>query len=73
MRQDLALDLSPNAAPAPEGLSYVGLITPPRVLTLEENFPLVEEHIEDSRTQHKSMEDGKEYKTSHGAVNGGLA
>ncbi|GFR77225.1 mitochondrial fission factor-like [Elysia marginata] len=72
MRQGLALDLSPNAAPAPEGLSYVGLITPPRVLTLDENFPLVEEPQEDSEAQHQAMEDGKENIAKQDAVKGGL-
>lgn len=72
MRQDLALDLSPNAAPSPEGLSYVGLITPPRVLTLDETFPSVEEHQEDSKTQQQSTEMGEGIVATHGAVNGGL-
>ncbi|RUS87474.1 hypothetical protein EGW08_004728 [Elysia chlorotica] len=73
MRQDLALDFSPNAAAAPEGLSYVGLITPPRVLTLDEAFPQVEENQDVGRTQqHKPMEYGKESVANQRAVNGGL-
>ena len=73
MRQGLALDFAPNAGPAPEGLSYVGLITPPRVLTLDENFPSVEEQQEDTKAQQQTMEGGKENTASHAAANGGLA
>ncbi|XP_041361059.1 uncharacterized protein LOC121377217 isoform X2 [Gigantopelta aegis] len=36
------LDFS-NVGPSSDSMSYVGLITPPRTLTLEERFPIVEE------------------------------
>ncbi|CAL1536474.1 unnamed protein product [Lymnaea stagnalis] len=42
MRQDLELDLPANVHKISD-MSYVGLITPPRTLTLEERFPIVEE------------------------------
>ncbi|XP_059176165.1 mitochondrial fission factor homolog B-like isoform X1 [Physella acuta] len=41
LKQDLDLDLPSNAHL--HDMSYVGLITPPRTLTLEERFPVVEE------------------------------
>ncbi|GFO11480.1 mitochondrial fission factor-like [Plakobranchus ocellatus] len=72
MRQDLALDLSPNAAPAPEGLSYVGLITPPRVLTLEETFPSVDEKQEEEKTKDPILDSERDSNARHGAANGGL-
>ncbi|CAG5126767.1 unnamed protein product [Candidula unifasciata] len=44
LKQDLILDLPGNSPAASESLSsYIGMITPPRTLTLEERFPVVEE------------------------------
>ncbi|KAH9492541.1 hypothetical protein Btru_025766 [Bulinus truncatus] len=41
LRQDLDLDLPADGHKISD-MSYVGLITPPRILTLEERFPIVE-------------------------------
>lgn len=43
MRSDLSLDLKADAPPPAESMAYVGLLTPPRTLTMDETFPVVDE------------------------------
>ncbi|BFZ11073.1 hypothetical protein BsWGS_14113 [Bradybaena similaris] len=50
--------------------SYVGLITPPRTLTLEERFPVVEETDDHKMMAARGNMAGRETKISNGHING---
>lgn len=43
LKQDLSLDFPGASQASTDSSSHVELITPPRTLTLEERFPVVEE------------------------------
>lgn len=51
-RQELYMD-TPSAQMSTESLSYVGLMTPPHTLTLEERFPHIED-IDEAKQYDKS-------------------
>ncbi|XP_005112593.2 uncharacterized protein LOC101860941 [Aplysia californica] len=72
MRQDLTLDVGPSSQVSSESLSYVGLMTPPRVLTLEETFPSVEEMEERGGEVVGSAGDALRMAALNGQVGGPL-
>ncbi|BFZ11074.1 hypothetical protein BsWGS_14114 [Bradybaena similaris] len=71
LKQDFIMDHSVNSSAASESLSsYVGLITPPRTLTLEERFPVVEETDDHKMMAARGNMAGRETKISNGHING---
>lgn len=53
MRSDLALDLKSSEGPvSSDSLAYVSLLTPPRTLTMNEAFPVVDEPEEQKSAQN---------------------
>jgi hypothetical protein len=71
LRQDLILDL-PGSSSASESLSYVGLLTPPRNLTLEERFPVVEDTDDHKMLAANGDMAGRDYTNSNGHAVGPL-
>lgn len=67
LKQDFIMDHHVNSPAASESLSsYVGLITPPRTLTLEERFPVVEETDDHKMMAARGNMAGRETKISNG-------